>query len=88
MKYNLSKRLFVITLSILLLMMGLTMLFQVLFFQIFYEEKKQDELIKELSTFKDFYSYQLNTQNYANTLSAFENRTNSKIGIFTLNSDK
>lgn len=88
MKYNLSKRLFVITLAILLLMMSLTMLFQVLFFQIFYEEKKQDELIKEISRFDDFYSYQLNDENFARTISSFENSTNSKIGIFTLSNDK
>lgn len=86
MKYNLSKRLFTITITVLLGLMALTLLFQVLFFQSFYEKKKQKDLIEEVTRFKNIYSFQLNdsTEIY-NALSSFEVRTSSKIVIFDSN---
>ena len=88
MKYNLSKRLFTITIIILLGLMAVTLLFQVIFFQSFYERKKQKDLIEEVTRFKNIYSFQLNdsTEIY-NALSSFEVRTSSKIVIFDSNLD-
>lgn len=86
MKYNLSKRLFTITIIILLGLMALTLLFQIVFFQSFYERKKQKDLIEEVTRFKNIYSFQLNdSTGIYNALSSFEVRTSSKIVIFDSN---
>ena len=83
MKYNLSKRLFTITIIILLGLMGLTLLFQIIFFESFYERKRQKDLIEEVTRFKNIYSFQLNdSAGIYNALSSFEIRTSSKIVIF------
>lgn len=85
MKYNLSKKLFTITLALLLLLMGFTLVFQLLFFQRFYEDKKVKSLTKEVNRFSNLYSYQLNgDQNTLKALSSFENRNNAKIAIFSI----
>ena len=63
MKYNLSKKLFVVTLALLLMLMGGTLLFQVLFFEDFYEERKVNSLTKSIERFSSLYSYQLNSSN-------------------------
>ena len=86
MKYNLSKKLFTITIIILLGLMGVTLLFQLLFFESFYERKKQVDLIKEVTRFKNIYSFQLNNSTEIdNALYSFETRTSSKIVIFDSN---
>lgn len=86
MKYNLSKRLFVITLGILLFVMSCTLIFQLFFFETFYEGKKEQSLVSELSKFSNIYSYQLNSTNdIKNALFSFENKTNAKIAIFAYN---
>ena len=86
MKYNLSKRIFVITLSILLLLMAFTFIFQLIFFEDFYEGKKEESLTTELTRFSNIYSYQLNSTNeIKNALFSFENKTNAKIAIFSYN---
>ena len=84
MRYNLSKRLFVITLSLLLLLMGCTLIFQLVFFQNFYEDRKEKNLIKEVERFSNLYSYQLNDSTETKkALFNFENRTNSNVAIFS-----
>jgi signal transduction histidine kinase len=84
MKYKLSKKFFSITIIILLGLMAVTLLFQLLFFQPFYEKKRQDVLIEEVSRFKNMYSFQLNnSKDISNALKSFEMRTSSKIAIFT-----
>lgn len=84
MKNNLSKRLFVITLSLLLALMGCTLIFQMVFFQRFYEDKKEKNLVKEVDRFSNLYSYQLNDSAEAKkALFNFENRTNSNVAIIS-----
>lgn len=82
MKFNLSKKIFAITLSLLIGLMGITLIFQLLFFQQFYEQRKQSNLTAEITKFKTMYSYQLSDKTtITNALSAIEARTNSKIVI-------
>lgn len=84
MKYNLSKKLFVVTLALLLMLMGGTLLFQVLFFEDFYEERKVNSLTKSIERFSSLYSYQLNSDTTrATAMYAFENNNNAKIVIFS-----
>lgn len=88
MKHKLSVKLFVITLTLLLILMASTLIFQVFFFQAFYENKKQNMLTNELTKFKDLYSYQLNDNLViSKAMKSFEERTNSKIAIFSLAGD-
>lgn len=85
MKYNLSKRLFTITLSLLLGLIAATLIFQTFFFEAFYEKKKQTNLIKEINRFKGAYSFNIeSTSGMAAALKNFETKTNSKIAIFSL----
>jgi len=88
MKHKLSTKLFVITLSLLLILMASTLIFQVFFFQTFYETKKKNMLTKELVKFENFNSYQLNDKSViSKAMKSFEDNTNSKIAIFSLNGD-
>lgn len=85
---KLSTRLFAITLTLLLILMATTLIFQVFFFQKFYEIKKQHMLTNELTKFKDLNSYQLNDNSViSKAMKSFEESTNSKIAIFSLNGD-
>ena len=86
MKFNLSKRIFIITFILLISLMTATLLFQIMFFEKFYESKKQENLANSINDFKNQYSYNLSDSNtVANALNTFENSTNSKVGIFDLN---
>ena len=88
MKYNLSKRLFVITLSILLGLISFTLIFQIFLFEPFYENRKKQNLIDEINKFKSLYSYQLYDKNAVNSvLISLENKTNSTIAIYSLDGD-
>lgn len=83
MRYNLSKRLFVITLSVLLLLMGFTMLFQLFFFQSFYEEKRVTNLITQVNRFCNLNSYNFSDYDKCiRALNYFENNNNARIAIF------
>lgn len=85
MKHNLSKKLFTITLGLLLGLMAATLIFQIFFFEGFYERKKKINLTKEITRFTSLYSNQIgvNNLNFINALQNFEADTNSKIGIFS-----
>lgn len=90
MKKSLSKRLFLITLCLLLGLMGLTLVFQTFIFEDFYIKKKTDLLVTELKKFRFMNSYK-NSKNdlkaiYDN-LENFQTKNSSKIGIFTLNGE-
>jgi len=88
MKHKLATKLFVITLTLLLILMATTLIFQVFFFQSFYETKKKNMLTNELTKFKDIYSYQLNDNSViSKAMKSFEESTNSKIAIFSLTGD-
>lgn len=89
MKYTLSKRLFFITLSLLLGLMSFTLIFQIFFFEPFYEKKKQSNLIDEVNNYKDMYAYQFYDQNIVNnSLSALENRVNARIAIYSIDGEQ
>ena len=84
MKHNLSKKIFVITLSLLLGLMIVIFIFQTFFFQSFYELKKKNNLVKDITRFTSLYANQ--TQDYNNigkALIILESETNSRIGIFS-----
>ena len=51
MKNNLSKKIFIITLSLLLGLMIVIFIFQTFFFQSFYELKKKNNLVKDINRF-------------------------------------
>lgn len=82
MKSNLSKKLFSITLGVLLALMLSILIFQIFFFESFYQKKKQLNLAKEINHFKSLYSYK--TGDIASGMKTFEDETGSKIGIFSL----
>lgn len=89
MKYSLSKRLFFITLSLLLCLISFTLIFQVFFFEPFYEKKKQSNLIDEVNKYKNMYAYQFYDQNIViNSLSALENRINARIAIYSVDGEQ
>ncbi|MGL4773917.1 MAG: sensor histidine kinase [Clostridium sp.] len=84
MRESLSKRLFLITLGLLLGLMGITLIFQTFVFSGFYEQKKKDSLSKEVNKFKVFYSYNLNSDLViASAFRKFENTNNASIGLFS-----
>lgn len=88
MKHSLSKRLFIITLGILLALISFTLIFQIFLFEPFYENRKKQNLIDEINKFKSLYSYQLYDQNSVNNvLISLENKTNSKIAIYSTNGE-
>ncbi len=62
MKHNLSKKIFVITLGLLLGLMIVIFIFQTFFFQSFYELKKKNNLVKDINRFTSLYANQ--TQDY------------------------
>ena len=89
MRFTLSKKLFLITLSVLLGLISFTLIFQIFFFEPFYERKKQSNLIDEINNFKDMYSYQLYDQNTLNTsLESLENRVNAKFAIYSVEGEQ
>ena len=56
MKQNLSKRLFTITLSLIIGLMLIAYFAQAFFFENFYTEKKTMSLVQEVNKFHDLYS--------------------------------
>ncbi|MGL5477952.1 MAG: two-component sensor histidine kinase, partial [Clostridium sp.] len=83
MKKSLSKRLFLITLCLLLGLMGLTLVFQTFIFEDFYIKKKTDLLVTELNKFRFMNSYK-NSKNDLNAiydnLENFQTKNSAKIG--------
>lgn len=84
MKLNLSKKLFTITLSLLLGLMAFTFIFQTFFFESFYENKKMSNLTKDINSFTSLYSNQIQDYNsMRRAIKIFEGDTNSTVGIFS-----
>lgn len=87
MKKNISKRLFVITFSIIIFLTLFTMVFQMTFFQEFYLKRKSADLNNAVLKFRALYSYDLNnTKSLYRALSFFELENNAKIGIYSIDS--
>lgn len=84
---KLSKKIFLITLLLLLGLMSITMLFQLAFFQNFYEAKKLENLTKNVNRFKEVYAYKGNSQedlyNVILALQNFEINTSSKVALYS-----
>lgn len=84
MKQSLSKRLFTITLSLMLVLMLLTYFAQSFLFERFYSYKKTQSLVNQVSMFHDLYS--MHTDNAADlypALKKFENDNSAKVAIFS-----
>lgn len=89
MKHSLSKRLFGITLSLIVGLMALTYFSQSFLFEKFYSYRKTSLLVNEVNKFQAIYSthiYDLNGLNQA--LEKFENDNSAKIAIFSLSENK
>ena len=89
MKHSLSKRLFGITLSLIVGLMALTYFSQSFLFEKFYAYRKTSSLVNEVNKFQALYSthiYDLNGLNQA--LEKFENDTSAKIAIFSLSENR
>ena len=82
MKQNLSKRLFIITLSLIAGLMLITYLAQAFVFEDFYLDKKTKSLVQEVNKFHDLYSLHIdNTADLIKALEKFENDNNAEIVI-------
>ena len=88
MRYSLSKRLFSITLSLIIALMLITYFAQAFFFENFYSYKKTKSLVNEVNKFHDLYSLHIdNNSDLYKALQKFENDNNAKIIVTSLNGD-
>lgn len=86
MKHSLSKRLFGITLSLIIGLMLLTYFAESTLFERFYSYKKTNSLINEVGKFRDLYSLHIdNDIDLYQVLQKFENDNNAQIVITSLN---
>lgn len=86
MRSSLSKKLFFITLTSLILFISSSFLSQIFFFQSFYENRKVDILVQKLGEFKQLNSYNsLESTNLTLGLNNFENETGATIIVFSPN---
>lgn len=85
-QHKLSTKLFAITLSSLLILMATILIFQIFFFQSFYEKKKSKSLSDAVTNFRETYSYSLtDSKTIHSVMKRFEDNTNSKMAIFSTN---
>ncbi len=85
MKRNLSKRLFTITLSLVVGLLLIAYFAQAIFFESFYSYKKTVSLVNEVNKFHDLYSYQFsNDHDLYVALQKFENDNNAKVIVTSL----
>lgn len=92
MKHSLSKRLFAITLSLILGIMILVYFTQAIFFEKFYSYKKTLSLVNEVSKFHDLYSlhidsYSAKDKSLYKALKKFEEDNSAQIAITSLDGD-
>jgi len=86
MKYSLSKKLFAITLSLILGIMLLTYFSQALFFEKFYSYKRINSLVHEVDKFHDLYALHVyENSDLIKVLEKFEDDNNAQIAITSLN---
>lgn len=82
MKQSLSKRLFTITLSLIIGLMLIAYFAQAFFFENFYLDKKTKSLVHEVNKFHDLYSLHIdNTSDLIKVLQKFENDNNAQVII-------
>jgi len=88
MRYSLSKRLFTITLSLIIGLMLITYFAQAFFFERFYSYKKTISLVQEVNKFHDLYSLHIdNDSDLYKALQKLENDNNAKVIVTSLNGD-
>ena len=86
MKYSLSKKLFTITLSLILGIMLLTYFSQAFFFEKFYSYKRINYLVHEVDKFHDLYALHVDENtDLMKVLEKFEDDNNAQIAITSLN---
>lgn len=76
---TLSRKIFLITLLLLLGLMSITISFQIFFFQTFYESKKVENLTNSVNRFRELYAYK---ETSASAIQDFEVETNSKLALY------
>ncbi|OOM82349.1 alkaline phosphatase synthesis sensor protein PhoR [Clostridium puniceum] len=82
MNQSLSKRLFTITLSLIIGLMLIAYFAQAFFFEDFYSYKKRMSLVQEVNKFHDLYSLHIdNTSDLVKALEKFENDNNAQVII-------
>jgi signal transduction histidine kinase len=82
MKKSLAKRLFTITLSLIIGLMLITYFAQAIFFEKFYSYKKTESLVREVNKFHDLYSLHIdNDLDLFKALRKFENDNNAQVII-------
>ena len=88
MRRSLSKRLFGITLSLVIALMLLTYFAQAFFFERFYSYKKTISLVQEVNKFHDLYSLHIdNDSDLYKALQKLENDNNAKVIVTSLTGD-
>lgn len=86
MKKSLTKKLFIVTTSLLMIFVFLSLSFQSIFFEKFYTNRKIKTLETEVLSFKDYYTqYASNPFFLYSYLQKFEQGNNAKIAIFESN---
>ena len=81
---SISKKIFLITFSLIFVVLIFSMLFQSLLFDDFYLNLKVKNIINETNKFSKIYSYQVDDNRILNeALFRFEQQTNSKAAIFS-----
>ncbi len=89
MRYNLAKRLFGITLSLILMLIFLTYFAQASFFEKFYSFKRTQSLEREVTLFTNFYSMNSSPDtDLSPAINKFENDHNAKVLIISLDQSK
>lgn len=85
-KKSISNRIFFITFLLIILLLGFSMIFQVYFFQSFYQDRKSTNLEKAVNKFKALYSLDIqNSSTLYKALGYFEVKNNAKIAIYSTN---
>lgn len=85
MKHNLSKRLFRITLSLVIGLFLIAYFAQAIFFESFYIYKRSMSLAKEVNKFHDLYSLHIDSgEDLIKVLQKFENDNNAQVFIMSL----
>ncbi|WP_243190686.1 sensor histidine kinase [Clostridium gallinarum] len=83
-KFSISKKLFLITFGLIFTVLICSMLFQNLFFEEFYLNKKIKDMTREINKFSELYSYNISDEkNLIEELFRFEQQNNSKVAIFS-----
>ena len=82
---SISRKLFTITLGLILGVFFITLFFQLLFFEDFYLYKKKLYLINQANEFRYMYSYEINNnQVLSSALTNYEEKNSSRVAIIPL----